>query len=297
MLIRNHSFESPTVFFSPLFYTICSKRNIVLVSDIISWWWSKCEQRARYFEDCFGKEKRRKTEQGLKKGGRVWVFGGVGTLEISIWNRQRGERGIGMRHTFHRPLWSAFHFYLYLPPLPSQPRFLYIYIPSFCGSTVHTQGAENDRERHRGRGGAGWERDGRIVAFSTRYFTTFCFQSEGRRCRGITRHRALFDFYGVKSWWSVHEIALSADLFFFFPFHPLPPSSFLRRLYAILFRNWDASLGKWSFFDLFFIQLYLSSTTRKSLESLNSWLKVESKQKFSNSNIGYISLERRIKFS
>lgn len=58
-----------------------------------------------------------------------------------------------MRHTFHRPLWSAFHFYLYLPPLPSQPRFLYIYIPSFCGSTVHTQGAENDRERHRGRGG------------------------------------------------------------------------------------------------------------------------------------------------
>lgn len=33
-----------------------------------------------------------------------------------------------MRHTFHRPLWSAFHFYLYLPPLPSQPRFLYIYI-------------------------------------------------------------------------------------------------------------------------------------------------------------------------
>ena len=35
--------------------------------------------------------------------------------------------GIGMRHTFHRPLWSAFHFYLYLPPAraasPYQPRF------------------------------------------------------------------------------------------------------------------------------------------------------------------------------
>lgn len=121
--------------------------------------------------------------------------------------------------------------------------------------------ARNDRERRRGWGGGrGWVgkgRKNRCRNLSTRYFTTFCFQSEGRRCRGITRHRALFDFYGVKSWWSVHEIALSADLFF--SFFPSPLPSFLPRLYAILSRNRDASLGKWSFFDLFF-RAGLSST-------------------------------------
>lgn len=71
-----------------------------------------------------------------------------------------------MRHTFHRPLWSAFHFYLYLPPRelpsPTSRDFIYTVVLRVNGA----QGAETtgkaieDGEETR----AGWEKDGRIVA-------------------------------------------------------------------------------------------------------------------------------------
>lgn len=44
--------------------------------------------------------------------------------------------GIGMRHTFHRPLWPAFHFYLYLPPrelpAPTSHDFISVVLGSVC---------------------------------------------------------------------------------------------------------------------------------------------------------------------
>lgn len=47
-----------------------------------------------------------------------------------------------MRHTFHRPLWSAFHFYLYLPPRelpsPTSRDFIYTVVLRVNGA----QGAE-----------------------------------------------------------------------------------------------------------------------------------------------------------
>lgn len=87
--------------------------------------------------------------------------------------------GIGMRHTFHRPLWSAFHFYLYLPPrglpAPTSRDFISVVLgsvgtarkregkPEYCWKQAGVKGVR--------KGGNHWPK------LPTRYFTTFCFQS------------------------------------------------------------------------------------------------------------------------
>lgn len=89
-----------------------------------------------------------------------------------------------MRHAFHRPLRPAFHFYLYLPrrPSASHPHRHPPPYPDVPGSP-----------------GTWWKKSVAPTAVTmrrslspspsfSRYFTTFCFQSAGRRRRGITGH-------------------------------------------------------------------------------------------------------------
>lgn len=69
---------------------------------------------------------------------------------------KQAERGEGYRYASYFPpaIMVGFPFlFIFTAAAIPAAIFIYIYIPSFCGSTVHTQGAENDRERHRGRGG------------------------------------------------------------------------------------------------------------------------------------------------
>lgn len=180
-----------------------------------------------------------------QKGKRVWYLGGWHFRNINL---KQARRGIGMRHTFHRPLWSAFHFYLYLPPRelpsPTSRDFIYTVVLRVNGA----QGAETTGkaiEDGRGWVGKGWKN--RCRNLSTRYFTTFCFQSEGRRCRGITRHRPYSTFMALNR----DEVSTklpSLPTFFLFslpPSSPFLPSTLIRD-------SFSKRDGKWSLFDLSF---------------------------------------------
>lgn len=97
----------------------------------------------------------------------------------------------------------------------------------------------------RGWVGKGWKN--RCRNLSTRYFTTFCFQSEGRRCRGITRHRPYSTFMALNR----DEVSTklpSLPTFFLFslpPSSPFLPSTLIRD-------SFSKRDGKWSLFDLSF---------------------------------------------
>lgn len=95
--------------------------------------------------------------------------------------------GIGMRHTFHRPLWSAFHFYLYLPPrglpAPTSRDFISVVLGS-AGTARKREGKPEKLET--GRGKRGEERRESLAEASHPIFYDILFPIRGRRCRGIT---------------------------------------------------------------------------------------------------------------
>lgn len=130
---------------------------------------------------------------------------------------------IGMRHAFHRPLRPAFHFYLYLPgclsPLPPLSRRR---IPMYPGHPVRGRKRASRRRRRRRRCEGVSSRVSLLSLSLSRYFMTFCFQSAGRRRRGITEHLGPYSTFMALNRDEVsHEwtnVLSSSSRFFFLSF-------------------------------------------------------------------------------
>lgn len=133
--------------------------------------------------------------------------------------------GIGMRHTFHRPLWPAFHFYLYLPP-PRAPAPAAILYPSLSAHPL--QRAGNER-RIEGR---------ETVRSAPRpIFYDILFPIRGRRCRGIIGAGPYSTFMALnRDEVSVEWLFLQTFTFFFLL---SPPSDRTADLHAILPGVWN----------------------------------------------------------
>ena len=133
--------------------------------------------------------------------------------------------GIGMRHTFHRPLWPAFHFYLYLPP-PRAPAPAAILYPSLSAHPLQRAGNERRIE-------------GRETARSPPrpIFYDILFPIRGRRCRGITGAGPYSTFMALnRDEVSVEWLFLQTFAIFF---SLSPPSDRTADLHAILPGLWN----------------------------------------------------------
>lgn len=124
---------------------------------------------------------------------------------------------IGMRHAFHRPLRPAFHFYLYLPgclssPIPSsRRRSSYPDVPGSPGTWWKKAVAARRR----------CELLCTPPPPLSRYFMTFCFQSAGRRRRGIKEHLGPYSTFMALNRDEVsHEWTNVLSSSSWLPFHP-----------------------------------------------------------------------------
>lgn len=122
--------------------------------------------------------------------GRRCVWGG--TFEISIWN----SRGYRYASCFPPAITTGFPF-------------LFCIYWDVSAHRRHPPGA-----RPRVTRSAVVRSQRRRDVAPSRYFTTFCFLSAGRKRRGTIHaaSRTLFDFYGVKSWWSVSRMDFPSSL-------------------------------------------------------------------------------------
>lgn len=120
-----------------------------------------------------GAREEREIEESAEK---ECVFACIGALSKYQFET---ATAIGMRHTFHRPLWSAFHFYLYLPPRELPAPTSRDFISVALGSAGAGRGNERESRIEREQAGVKGVRKGggSLPKLPARYFTTFCFQS------------------------------------------------------------------------------------------------------------------------